>query len=114
MLFRSVLNSLLSDELTVINQHLLQSEMCASWGYSQLHKAIRKQAIDKMHRVEWLIKRILNDAIAHARHLGDRGTVELLTQILEEEDNHADWPETQPAQIEQMGLENYLGNQMES
>jgi len=55
----TVLNSLLADELTVINQYMVQSEMCANWGYSKLHKAIRKQAMDEMHHAEWLIERII-------------------------------------------------------
>jgi len=55
----TVLNSLLADELTVINQYMVQSEMCANWGYSKLHKAIRKQAMDEMLHAEWLIERIL-------------------------------------------------------
>ncbi|OYV84541.1 MAG: bacterioferritin, partial [Ignavibacteriae bacterium 37-53-5] len=44
-----VLNHLLADELTVINQYMVHSEMCDNWGYSKLHKAIEKQAIDEMH-----------------------------------------------------------------
>ena len=55
----TVLNSLLADELTVINQYMVQSEMCANWGYGKLHKAIRKQAMDEMHHAEWLIQRII-------------------------------------------------------
>ena len=35
----TVLNSLLADELTVINQYMVQSEMCANWGYGKLHMA---------------------------------------------------------------------------
>ena len=54
-----VMNSLLADELTVINQYMVQSEMCANWGYSKLHKAIRKQAMDEMLHAEWLIERII-------------------------------------------------------
>ena len=49
----TVLNSLLADELTVINQYMVQSEMCANWGYSKLHAAIRKQAMDEMLHAEW-------------------------------------------------------------
>ncbi|HML38527.1 MAG TPA: ferritin-like domain-containing protein, partial [Bacillota bacterium] len=52
------LNSLLSDELTAINQYIVHSEMCANWGYGKLHKAIRKQAMDEMFHAEWLIERI--------------------------------------------------------
>jgi bacterioferritin len=54
-----VLNSLLADELTAINQYMVHSEMCENWGYSKLHMAIRKQAMDEMHHAEWLIERIL-------------------------------------------------------
>ena len=55
----TALNSLLADELTVINQYMVQSEMCANWGYGKLHRAIRKQAMDEMHHAEWLIERII-------------------------------------------------------
>ena len=54
----TVLNSLLADELTAINQYMVHSEMCANWGYVKLHIAIRKQAMDEMHHAEWLIERI--------------------------------------------------------
>src|SRR5664280_2907974 len=54
-----VLNSLLADELTVVNQYMVHSEMCANWGYNKLHMAIRKQAVDEMHHAEWLIERII-------------------------------------------------------
>ena len=55
----TVLNSLLADELTAINQYMVHSEMCANWGYVKLHMAIRKQAMDEMHHAEWLIERII-------------------------------------------------------
>jgi len=54
-----VFNSLLADELTAINQYVVHSEMCENWGYSKLHKAIWKQAMDEMHHAEWLIERII-------------------------------------------------------
>lgn len=54
-----VLNSLLADELTVVNQYMVHSEMCENWGYNKLHTAIRKQAMDEMHHAEWLIERII-------------------------------------------------------
>jgi bacterioferritin len=54
-----VLNGLLSDELTAINQYMVHAEMCDNWGYEKLHKAIEKQAIDEMKHAEWLIARIL-------------------------------------------------------
>ena len=54
-----VLNSLLADELTAINQYMVHSEMCDSWGYEKLHKVIEKRAIDEMKHAEKLIGRIL-------------------------------------------------------
>ena len=148
----TVLNSLLADELTAINQYMVHSEMCENWGYGKLHLAIRKQAMDEMHHAEWLIERIIffdgaptvsklnpikigktvleiirndngdeldavsayNDAIKLAHEVGDQGTAELLTKILKMEEGHVDWAEIQNAQIEQMGLENYLVNQIDT
>jgi len=43
--------------------------------------------------------------------VGDQASVDLLTDILKMEEGHEDWAEMQRAQIEQMGLENYLINQ---
>jgi len=141
-----VLNSLLADELTAINQYMVHSEMCESWGYGKIHMAIRKQAMDEMHHAEWLIERIIfldgaptvsklnainigktvlemisnddkdelhavhayNEAIKLAWEVDDQGSVELLTKILKMEEGHVDWAEIQKAQIEQMGIENYL------
>ena len=55
----TVLNQLLADELTAINQYMVHSEMCNNWGYDKLHKAIENQAKDEMHHAEWLIQRII-------------------------------------------------------
>ncbi|MDQ7840861.1 MAG: bacterioferritin [bacterium] len=52
-----------------------------------------------------------NKAIALAREVGDNASVDLLTRILKMEEDHEDWAEVQNAQIEQMGLANYLTNQ---
>jgi len=54
-----VLNSLLADELTAVNQYMVHSEMCDNWGYEKLHKSIEKRAIDEMKHAEKLIGRIL-------------------------------------------------------
>ena len=55
----TILNDLLADELTAINQYMVHAEMCDNWGYEKLHKAIEKQAFDEMHHAEWLIQRII-------------------------------------------------------
>lgn len=54
-----------------------------------------------------------NNAIKLARDVGDQSTAELLTRILKMEEDHIEWAEIQQAQIEQMGLENYLSGQIE-
>ena len=148
----TVLDQLLADELTVINQYMVHSEMCENWGYNKLHMDIRKQAMDEMRHAEWLIERMIffegtptvsnlnpikigktvteminnddkdeldavrsyNEAIKLAREVDDQGTVDLLTRILKIEEGHVDWADIQRAQIEQMGLEDYLVNQVGS
>jgi bacterioferritin len=55
-----------------------------------------------------------NKAIKLAREVDDQGTVELLSKILKMEEGHVDWAEIQRAQIEQIGIENYLVSQIDS
>ena len=144
------LNALLADELTAINQYMVQSEMCANWGYEKLHKAIEKRAVDEMKHAEKLIGRIIflegaptvsklnkidvggdvktqhendqrseegairayNAGIKLAVEVGDNGTRELLEAILKDEEDHIDWIEAQLDQIKQMGIQNYLVEQL--
>lgn len=54
-----VLNSLLADELTAINQYIVHAEMCEDWGYGKLHDGFEKRSIDEMKHAEKLIGRIL-------------------------------------------------------
>lgn len=145
-----VLNELLADELTAINQYMVHSEMCANWGYKELHEAIEKRAITEMRHAEKLIGRIIflegvpvvsklnplyigrdvetqlrndlasetgavkmyNDGIRLAVEVGDNGTRALLEAILHDEEDHADWLEAQLDQIAQMGIQNYLVEQV--
>jgi bacterioferritin len=141
-----LLNALLADELTAINQYMVHSEMCSNWGYERLHKAIEKRAVDEMKHAEKLIARILfleglpvvsnlnkinigaqveaqlandwgaespaiaayNDGIRLAVEVGDNGTRDLLEANLVDEESHIDWIEAQLDQIKQMGIQNYL------
>ena len=54
----------------------------------------------------------LNHAIALCVEVGDNGTRELLEEILVSEEDHVDWLETQLETIRQVGIENYLAQQM--
>lgn len=56
----------------------------------------------------------LNEGIPLVIELGDNGTRELLADILVDEEEHIDWLETQLAAIDQIGIENYLAQQLHS
>ncbi len=53
-----------------------------------------------------------NDGIRLAVEAGDNGSRELLESILKDEEDHTDWLESQQDQIEQMGIQNYLSEQV--
>ena len=53
-----------------------------------------------------------NAAIKESTALGDNGTREILEDILKEEEDHTDWLEAQLDQIDQMGVQNYLVEQV--
>jgi bacterioferritin len=147
----AVLNELLADELTAINQYMVHSEMCANWRYNKLHEAAEARAIVEMKHAEKLIGRILflegkpivsnlkpihiggdvktqhlndqmaevgavvayNNGIQLAVEVADNGSRELLESTLKDEEEHLDWLEAQLEQIEQMGIQNYLVEQMD-
>ena len=56
--------------------------------------------------------KMYNDSIRLAVECGDNGTREMLEAILKEEEEHLDWIEAQLDQIKQMGIQNYLTEQV--
>ncbi len=55
----------------------------------------------------------LKDGIAHCETVGDYVTRELFADILESEEEHIDWLETQLALIDRLGEQNYLQTKVE-
>ena len=145
-----LLNELLTNELTAINQYFIHAKLCGHWGYKKLAAKVRAESIDEMKHADQVIERILfldgvpnlqrlgrlrvgetvpeqfeadlalehtaigklNEWIATCRRLGDNGTEDLLTKILVGEEEHTDWLETQVETIKQIGLANYLSQQL--
>jgi bacterioferritin len=62
--------------------------------------------------LEYVAVKRLNDGVAACVAAGDSGSRDLLEQILVAEEEHADWLETQLETIRQIGLENYLTQQL--
>jgi bacterioferritin len=53
-----------------------------------------------------------NQAVAACQKAGDNATADLLKEILKDEEEHVDFLETQLGLIKDLGLENYLVEQM--
>ncbi len=55
---------------------------------------------------------LLNRGIPLCREKGDAGSAELLQGLLEDEDDHASWLEAQLTLVDQVGVQNYLAQQV--
>jgi len=55
---------------------------------------------------------LLREAIAHCAKVGDYTTRHELEEMITESEEHIDWIETQQRTIKQVGLENYLSEQI--
>ncbi|HEX9679813.1 MAG TPA: bacterioferritin [Anaerolineales bacterium] len=76
----------------------------------QLGKTV-PEIIGNDQEAEVAAVRAYNGGIRLAHEVDDQATTDLLTTILKMEEGHVNWAEEQRAQIEQMGLENYLARQ---
>ncbi len=63
-------------------------------------------------KLEQLAIPLLREAIAYCEKVNDFVSREIFAHILESEEDHVDWLETQLELIEKVGLENYLQSQM--
>lgn len=55
---------------------------------------------------------LLREAIAYCESVADYGTRDLLSGILDSEEEHVDWLETQLHLVNSIGLQNYLQSQI--
>jgi bacterioferritin len=147
----TLLNEVLTAELTAVNQYFIHAMMCRNWHYERLAEHSRKESIEEMKHAQEIIERILflegvpnmqryfkievgptvpeqhrfdlgveraavarlNAGLEACRAKGDNGSRLILERILKEEEEHIDWLEAQLGQIEEIGLPNYLAQQIE-
>ena len=146
----NLLNKILTEELTVINQYFLHAKMCDNWGYERLEHKVKERSFSEMKDADKIIEHILyleglpnvqrmgtvkigetvpeqlksdlakekemvkllTEGIEHCTKVGDYTTRHMLEDMVKDEDEHIDWIETQQETIKQVGLENYLSEQI--
>jgi bacterioferritin len=70
------------------------------------------EALECDLKLEMAAHPMLKAAIAHCESVGDYVSRELFEGILQTEEDHIDWLETQRDLIKEVGLQNYLQSQM--
>jgi len=145
-----ILNKILTEELTVINQYFLHAKMCKNWGYERLHYHVLDRSYGEMKDAQVVVDHILfleglpnmqrlgtvkigetvpeqlkadldkekgmvklmSEGVKHCTKVGDFATRHMLEDMIQEEEEHIDWIETQLETIKQTGLQNYLSEQI--
>jgi len=121
------LNKVLCNELTAINQYFLHYRMYKHWGYKELAGLPNLQKLGKLLVGEGPKEALgcdlklesdavpdLKAAIADCEELGDYVSRDLFSSILESEEEHIDWLETQLGLVDQLGVVPYLQTKVDS
>jgi bacterioferritin len=146
----TILNKVLTSELTSINQYFLHARMYKNWGINALNSKCYKKSILDMKQADKVIERILfleglpnlqqlaplsigehtqemigcdvgfqtaqivvvRNAITICEQEQDYVSREMLDAILNDEEEHLDWLETQQYQIDAMGIEKFIQAQL--
>ena len=78
----------------------------------KIGKSVKEQLQNDLELERGAVKEY-NKAIETCRKAGDNATADFLKEILKDEEDHVDFLETQLGLIEQIGLQNYLSQQLE-
>jgi len=67
----TLLNEILTAELTTINQYFIHARMCENWGYQRLWKKVREESLGEMRHADRIIARILYlEGVPNLQRLG--------------------------------------------
>ncbi len=80
-------------------------------GTVRVGETVPEQFASDLKSEQEMLK-ILSDGVAHCTKVGDYTTRHMLEDMVKDVDKHIDWIETQLDTIKQVGLENYLSEQI--